>query len=89
MEAATPPMPATSRVPSAEEATEFQALTGALVTDHVVPESVEMEICPPSGKPLTPLPATSVVPSAADASEIGQPKFCIVFVQVAPESVEV
>jgi hypothetical protein len=72
---------ATSLVPSAEEATDDQEPSGALLCVQVVPESVEV---------IKPLPAaTSLVPSAEEASDDQELLGALVCIQVAPEFVVV
>ena len=84
-----PPIAAAKWVPSAEEATELQAMLGALVADHASPAFVERLIWPPTGKPFVPWAATISAPSAEQAREVGQETRCVVIVQLLPELVEV
>jgi hypothetical protein len=67
------PATATNLVPSAEEATDTQALLGATVCAHVTPESAEVQIGPPIHSWRSKLyvfaaTATSLVPSADEAA---------------------
>src|SRR5205085_996903 len=80
-----PPMAAaTSRLPSAEQATERQVLLGTLLEIQVTPASLEVKIFP--FEP-TALAVISFVPSAEPAIEIKSPPTLLVD-QVEPELVE-
>src|SRR5262249_22790709 len=69
---------AASRVPSAEEAMEYQTVLGALVCCHVTPLLVEVQMPPPF------ITAASRVPSAEEAMEYQLVLSALVWAQLVP-----
>jgi hypothetical protein len=90
VETKIPKPPTISLVPSAEEATESQVLSGRLFVIHATPEFVEVKSAPPK---LNEINAASFRPSDDEASEYDvAPIFDtlgrLFDIQVAPEFVE-
>ena len=90
VETKIPKPPTISRVPSAEEATESQVLSGRLFVIHAAPEFVEVKSAPPK---LNEINAASFRPSDDEASEYDVvPIFDtlgrLFDIQAAPEFVE-
>ncbi len=70
-------------LPSAEHVTDDQAVSGAEVWIHVLPESADVYIGPKKEA------ATNLLPSAEEATELQLVAGALVFSQVTPEFAEV